>query len=151
MQRTQAHTASGGVLGTRARVVEVRHHTTQARHAVDRSLVASGTPLFPVRAHELERLAGTYAVAHGVRVLSVVGPRIFWVGPSISARLLVHLQGRGTRYAIRPGQRLDFTGVVTRNPIRAAVAWGLTWSEGRGLLRAEQLHVEVFGPRIRFR
>lgn len=146
-----ARAAHGGVLAAHTTAERARPAATKTISHSDRSLVAGGQALFPVHATALRRLGGRHAVAHAVRVVSVVGPRIFWVGPSASTRLLVHMQGRGARYAIRPGQRLDFTGVVTRNPPRAAAAWGLTFSEGRGLLRAQRMHLEVFGPRIRFR
>jgi hypothetical protein len=145
------------VLGTRAAITAAPTTTTTTERRVatarraDRSLVSAGRPLFPIRVGELRRLAGRYAVARSVRVLDVVGPRIFWVGDPGGSRLLVHLQGRGTRYAIRRGQRLAFTAVVTRNRARSAPAWGLTFREGRGLLRAQGMHLEVFGPRIRFR
>jgi hypothetical protein len=149
--------ATHGVLGTRAAITtqsQTRAQTRERRpattHRSDRSLVSAGRPLLPVDVHELRSLAGRYAVANGVRVLDVVGPRIFWIGNG-GSRVLVHLQGRGTRYAIRPGQRLDFTAVVTRNAPRAAPAWGLTFREGRGRLRAQGMHLEVYGPRIRFR
>jgi hypothetical protein len=82
-------------------------------------------------------------------VTSVVGDRIFWIVRN-GTPLLVHLQGPGTRYAIRRGQQLTFTGVVTRNAPHSAADWGLSWSEGRGRFRAQQVHLEVFGPRIRF-
>jgi hypothetical protein len=83
-------------------------------------------------------------------VADVVGDRVFWVGREGRDRVLVHLQGSGTRWAVRRGQRLSFTGVVTRNPARAAGEWGIAWSEGRGRLNAQRYHLEVFGPRIDF-
>lgn len=137
VQRVPTH----AVLGT---------HATVTKKHVDRSLLSGGQPLFPARAATLRALSGRYAVARGVRVLGVVGPRIFWVGDSTRSQILVHLQGRGTRYAIRTGQRLAFTAVVTRNAAGSASAWGLTFDEGLGRLRAQGMHLEVYGPRIRF-
>jgi hypothetical protein len=116
----------------------------------DRSLMAAGQPLLPVSATALRALVGRYADARSVRVADVVGDRVFWVGRGRHDGVLVHLQGSGTRWAVRRGQRLTFTGLVTKNPARAAGAWGLTWMEGRGRLAAEHYHLEVFGPRIRF-
>jgi hypothetical protein len=116
----------------------------------DRTLTAAGRPLLPASAAGLGALVGRYAHARSVRVAEIVGDRVFWVGRGRHDRVLVHLQGAGTRWAVRRGQRLSFTGVVTKNPARAAGAWGLTWSEGRGQLAAQRYHLEVFGPRIRF-
>lgn len=143
----ERRTATGAVLGTQATVAA----TPTRRVAADRSLVAAGQPLLPMNASELRSLAGRHVVARGARVLDVVGPRIFWVGSGARDRLLVHLQGPGTRYAIRTGQRLDFTGVLTRNARGSALAWGLTFAEGRGRFQAAGMHGEVFGPHIRFR
>jgi hypothetical protein len=141
--------AQHGVLGTHAAVTVPR--TPATTHRTDHSLVVHGQPLFPVQVAALHRLAGRYATASGVRVLAVVGDRIFWIGSRDGSQLLVHLQGPGTRYAIRTGQRLAFTSVVTRNAPRSATAWGLTYVEGLGRLRAQGMHLEVYGPRIRFR
>jgi hypothetical protein len=116
----------------------------------DRSLTAAGRPLLTASVAGLRSLVGRYAHARSVRVADVVGDRVFWVGHGKDDRVLVHLQGSGTRWAVRRGQRLTFTGVVTKNPARAAGRWGISWSEGRGRLAAQRYHLEVFGPRIRF-
>ena len=100
-------------------------------------------------ARALSTLAGHSVAVRNARVTSVVGDRIFWIVRN-GTRLLVHLQGPGTRYAIRRGQQLTFSGVVTRNAPHSADDWGLSWPEGRGRFRAQQVHLEVFGPRIRF-
>jgi hypothetical protein len=84
-------------------------------------------------------------------VLDVVGRRIFWVGTDGRERLLVHLQGYGTRWQIHPPQHLTFTGIVTENRPGSAAGWGLTLREGAGLFRSQGYHLEVYGPRIRFR
>jgi hypothetical protein len=103
----------------------------------------------PRRAHtELE--VGMRAAEHSVRVLDVAGDRIFWIGTDKATRRLVHLQGAGTRWGIRRGQRLTFTAVVARNRPGAAARWGLTRREGRDQLDRQGTHFEVFGPRIRF-
>jgi hypothetical protein len=93
---------------------------------------------------------GATAAEHAVRVLDVVGPRIFWVGRSPAERTLVHLQGPGTRWAIRPGQRLTFTATVADNDVARAAAWGLTRREGRDHFSRQDVHFEVFGPKIVF-
>jgi hypothetical protein len=120
-------TTTAAVLGTRA----TRTVATQPRPQHVRALAP-----------------GKRAAEHAVRVLAVVGPRIFWVRTGKSSAL-VHLQGPGTRWSIRPGQRLTFTGVVARNR-DTAVAWGLTRREGRDRFDRQGTHLEVFGPRIRF-
>ena len=143
--RSGGPTSTGRVLGTRAVV-------THASHVVeDRTLVAGGHSLLPLRGGSLETLVGRHATARGVRVLGVVGDRIFWVGTAGRSQLLVHLQGRGTRYAIRTGQRLAFTGTLARNAGGSASAWGLDPSEGRVRFVRAGVHIEVYGPRIKFR
>jgi hypothetical protein len=119
------------------------------RTAASRTLVAAGAALFPVPS-DLAPLVGRSARAHRVPVLDVVGPRIFWVGPSRRDRVLVHLQGAGTRWAIRPGQLLSFRSIVTANRKGAALAWGLTLREGARQLKRQGHHLEVFGPGIVF-
>ena len=119
------------------------------RTASSRTLVAAGRALFPLPA-DLGSLVGRSARAQRVPVLDVVGPRIFWVGTSRRDRLLVHLQGRGTRWAIRPGQLLSFRSIVTTNRKGAARAWGLTVREGGRQLKRQGQHLEVFGPGIVF-
>jgi hypothetical protein len=153
-----ASTRTAAVLGARAAVTRTTSvaATTSARttdrpaRRSDRSLTAAGRPLLPASAAGLRSLVGRYAHARSVRVAEVVGDRVFWIGRGTQDRVLVHLQGSGTRWAVRRGQRLSFTGVVTKNPARAVGAWGITWSEGRGQLVAQRYHLEVFGPRIRF-
>jgi hypothetical protein len=119
------------------------------KRSTSRTLVAGGTALFPVPG-DLASLVGHSARANRVRVVDVVGPRIFWVGPSRSDRMLVHLQGHGTRWAIRPGQLLSFTSIVTANRKGSTLAWGLTLREGARQFKRQGHHLEVFGPRIVF-
>jgi hypothetical protein len=94
--------------------------------------------------------AGSRAPEHAVRVLAVVGPEIFWVGQSKAHRTLVHLQGPGTRWGIRTGQRLTFVATVARNDAAVAARWGLARVEGRDQFARQATHFEVYGPRIRF-
>jgi hypothetical protein len=132
------HRQTHSVLGTQATLT-------------DRATTAMTTTVKKAAPRRLDAVAGRYFVVQNVRVLDVVGDRIFWIAPSAGKQMLVHLQGRGTRYAIRRGQRLSFRGLVTRNAPRSAEYWGLSFAEGRGRFRAQGVHLEVFGPRIRFR
>lgn len=93
---------------------------------------------------------GVFAAEHSVRVLDVVGSRIFWVGRDRGHSTLVHLQGNGTRWSIRPGERITFTATVARNHAGVARAWGLTRREGLDRFDRRGIHFEVYGPGIRF-
>jgi hypothetical protein len=137
-ERSAAPAATGGVLGTEATLTQAA--TTAATTTTARGRAAAWPGLEP----------GTTAAEHSVGVLEVVGPRIFWVGRSRSARTLVHLQGPGTRWAIRTGQRLTFTATVAKNDVDRAAAWGLTRREGRDQFSRQDVHFEVFGPKIVF-
>jgi hypothetical protein len=136
--RHAVHTSAGGVLGAHT-TLAVPARSRPVRHAVHRAAE---------RSTQLQ--AGSRAAEHSVRVLAVVGPEIFWVGQSKARRTLVHLQGRGTRWGIRPGQRLTFVATVARNQAAAAARWGLTRVEGRDQFAHQATHFEVYGPRVRF-
>lgn len=112
-------------------------------------LRARGFALLGLPAAELPRFVGARVTAKATRVDAVVGDDIFWVGKG-SRRLLVHLQGPGTRFAVRRGQRLTFPAVLTRTRPRAAPRWGLTAPEGRRQFDRQGHHLEVYGPNIRF-
>jgi hypothetical protein len=127
----------------------VSHAARAAFLSADAVLVAAGTALLPVPA-TLARLDGRVARARSVSVREVVGPSIFWVGTSARDRLLVHLQGGDAAHRIVTGQRLDFTGVVARNPADLGAAWGLTRAEGSAQVTAQGRHLEVYAPRVRF-
>jgi hypothetical protein len=142
---TTAETTAATTRSTTTAVLAAKTERT----ASSRTLVAAGRALFPLPA-DLGSLVGRSARAQRVPVLDVVGPRIFWVGTSRRDRLLVHLQGRGTRWAIRPGQLLSFRSIVTTNRKGAARAWGLTVREGGRQLKRQGHHLEVFGPGIVF-
>lgn len=128
---TEPARTANGVLGTT--------HTTRAPVKNGVTPAVRSTGLAP----------GRRAAEHSVRVLAVVGPRIFWIGTR-SRRTLVHLQGPGTRWSIRPGQRLTFIAAVTKNNARVAAAWGLSRREGRDAFSHQPTHFEVYGLRIRF-
>jgi hypothetical protein len=96
----------------------------------------------------LQSVVGKPFHARRVRVLDVVGRRIFWVQTAPDGRLLVHLQGpRGPR-RIQRGQRLTFTAVYARNRPGAASAWGLAPAEGRAAFVRRRVHLEVYRPRV---
>jgi hypothetical protein len=132
---------STGVLGTQATRTSAAHAHHPRVHALPRAASRATVTL----------AVGARAAEHSVRVLDVVGPEIFWIGKDTSQRTLVHLQGPGTRWGIRPGQRLTFTAVVARNRPAVAARWGLTRREGRDQFSRQAVHLEVYGPRIRFR
>jgi hypothetical protein len=97
-------------------------------------------------------LRGKYVRGRHVRVQSVVGHSVFWVGSTTGRRVLVHLyQDRKARQRIHAGQRLSFIGLVARNPAGAAAVWGVAGDEGASLLGRQGAHLEVVGPTIRFR
>jgi hypothetical protein len=135
---------SGERGGTRS-VLGVQHVSTRAAAEetaapAPTTTAAASTGLRP----------GSHAAEHSVRILEVVGTRIFWVGRDRAHSVLVHLQGPGTRWAVRPGQRVTFTATVARNRPGDAAAWGLTRAEGRDRYDRRGTHFEVYGLRIRF-
>jgi hypothetical protein len=87
--------------------------------------------------------------ARSVRVLALVGRRVFWIG-NRQARLLVHYHGRGTRWQLRVGQRLSFDAMLVRNRANIARALGIARGEGTVLLLRQGRHIEVDGMAIRF-
>jgi hypothetical protein len=130
-----AQARASGVLGARTVVAKPK---LKPKHVVAKA--KPGPALTP----------GTRAAEHSVRVLSVVGQRIFWVGRNKEHRTLVHVQGVGTRRLVLPGQRVTFVATVSPNNVRRASAWGLTRREGRDQFRHQRVHFEVYGPRMRF-
>jgi hypothetical protein len=149
-----APATTAGVLGTQATKTTADPAPTTAAAppaAKPSALMAGTTSLLPVPDGGLDGYVGHRVNARSVRVLDVVGRRIFWVGTDGRERLLVHLQGYGTRWQIHPPQHLTFTGIVTENRPGSAAGWGLTLREGAGLFRSQGYHLEVYGPRIRFR
>ena len=97
----------------------------------------------------LADFVGARVVARDARVGEVVGNRIFWIGTG-DERLLVHLQGPGTRWAVRQGQLVSFTGILTPTKPGEAEAWGLDPDQGRAEQRRQGHHLEVWGPNMRF-
>lgn len=153
---TVARTApTAEVLGTQTSVTApAATRTTAARVVLPRAtgrtpLRSRGFALLVTPASELPRFVGARVTGRVTRVDAVVGDDIFWVGKG-SRRLLVHLQGPGTRFAVRRGQRLSFAGVVARTRPGAAARWGLSWAEGRRQLERQGHNLEVYGPNIRF-
>ena len=109
----------------------------------DTSLTGPGGPVLPV-AGALASLAGSLVQAHGVRVLAVPADEGFWVGDGPSHRVWVQLRTRAeSAEAIRPGQRLSFTGVVVRHDRGFVRRLGLSHAEGALELSRQAAHVEV--------
>jgi RNA polymerase sigma factor (sigma-70 family) len=109
----------------------------------DTSLTGPHGPVLPV-AMALAGLAGRLVQARGVRVLAVPADEGFWVGDGPGHRVWVQLQTRGeSPERIRPGQRLTFTGVVTRNDPGFVRRVGLSDADGARELTRQGAHVEV--------
>jgi hypothetical protein len=113
------------------------------------ALRARGTALLDVPYASLADLVGSRVRAGEARVGAVVGDDVFWVGRG-SDRILVHLQGDSTLYAVRRGQRVTFSGVLSATRPGAAAQWGVTLAEGRRQLERQGHHIEVYGPDMRF-
>jgi len=85
-------------------------------------------------------LAGRLVQARGVGVLAVAADKGFWVGDGPGHHVCVQLRTRGESVeAIRPGQRLSFTGVVVRRDRGFLRRVGLSDAEG-ALELSRQLH-----------
>ena len=140
---------TAAVLGTQASETTSAAVAALAPATASTPLRARGRALLPVPDARLGELLGARARGRVVRVDEVVGNRVFWVGTR-AERMLVHLQGPGTRWAVRRGQRVSFTGVVTRTPRRAPERWGVDPEEGRQRLVRQGHHLEVWGPDMRF-
>lgn len=144
---------TGEVLGAQKTRVQAAPRASAApsvpRATSTTQLRARGRAILRARDVQLAQFAGARVTGASTRVDAVVGPEIFWIGRG-SRRLLVHLQGPGTRYAVRRGQRLTFPAVVARTRPGAARAWGLSVPEGRRELARQGHHLEVYGPDIRF-
>ena len=116
------------------------------------ALARDGTPLVPVPSRSrLAEFRGSYVEARGIRVQSVVGPSVFWVGGPRQNRMLVHLARDGAaRRPIRRGDRLSFAATLARTPPDAARRWGVTPAEGAFVVGFHGHHLEVEPSKIRF-
>lgn len=95
---------------------------------------------------DLTRRTGKRVVARSVRVLSVPADEGFWIGTgSGSDRIWVQLTGPPPEspYTVRPGDRVSFTGRITRNRSGFARAVGVTKAEGAATLTAQRRHLSV--------
>ena len=106
---------------------------------------ANDTPLLPVPpALRLHRLIGQRVIAQDVPVQSAVSHPGFWVGTSSGERLYVHIADpEHVSHAVRPDQRLRFTGRLVANAPAFAKLDGVTPAEGAALLTAEGVHIVV--------
>jgi RNA polymerase sigma factor (sigma-70 family) len=100
-------------------------------------------PVLPSAAR-LADLSGSTVRARDVRVLAVPADEGFWVGEGPGRRVWVQLRSTGeSRIAVRPGQRLEFTGRVVRNDTGFVRRAGVTDAEGAGERARQGAHVEV--------
>lgn len=92
----------------------------------------------------LARFVGKPVSGRAVKVVSVVGDEVFWVGSSNSDRVLVHLKTSGeSPPKVRAGDRASFTGALAKNAAGAAGSYGVTEREGAALLKRQGVHVET--------
>lgn len=92
----------------------------------------------------LRTQVGQAVRADGVKVLSVVGDEVFWVGSGGQQRVLVHLATTGeSAPKVRAGDRASFTGTLRANAAGAAGAYGVTKAEDSTLLEQQGVHVEA--------
>lgn len=147
-----APAATGAVLGVETTARAAPRAVPESRQKARRQAPATVTPRTVLALAESPQRArlGVRVRARRIPVLDVVGRNVFWVGRNRAERVLVHLQGRGTRWAIRKGQRLTFKGVVSANRKGSTLAWGLTPREGGRQYKRQGRHLEVYGPSIRF-
>jgi hypothetical protein len=87
---------------------------------------------------------GRAARGEDVRVQSVVGDEVFWVGASEQERVLVHLViGGESPPRVKVGQRAGFTGRLLTLPDGAPGIWGVEDSEGAAQVAEQGVHVQV--------
>jgi hypothetical protein len=109
------------------------------------TLTSSSSSLLGLTPTGVARFVGKPAAAHEVKVVSVVGDEVFWVGSSKSDRVLVHLRTSGSESPpkVRAGDRASFTGAVAKNAAGAAGTYGVTEREGAALLKRQGVHIET--------
>jgi hypothetical protein len=92
----------------------------------------------------LDSVAGGRARGEGVRVQSVVGDEVFWVGTSEQERVLVHLViGGESPPQVKADQRVSFTGRLLTLPDGAPGIWGVEDAEGAAQVTEQAVHIEV--------
>lgn len=126
-----------------------------AAGAGDATLTADGAPLLPVALAagpngELTPQTGKTATARGVLVQSVPADEGFWAGTSDTDRVWVQLSGTGeSGYVVQQGDRVDFTGQVTRHDPDFADGVGVDAAEGADQLEQQGAHIEVVKSDLR--
>jgi hypothetical protein len=76
----------------------------------------------------------------------------FWVGPGAAQRVWVQFVGQGeSPVEVRPGQRVDFVGLMVPNGPGLGDAARLDAVEGAAQLERQGHHVEVGATAIRVR
>lgn len=113
------------------------------------TLTADGASLLPVAAAsspsgDLTAQAGKAVTAQGVLVQSVPADEGFWVGDSATDRVWVQLNGSGeSGYAVKQGDRVDFTGTMTAQDPAFAGQIGVDAAEGADQLTTQAEHIQV--------
>ena len=75
---------------------------------------------------------------------SVPADEGFWVGTSENTRIWVQLVGnQESPYTLRDGDRVSFTGTITKNNANFIKDSGLSSAEGADLLRGQGVHLQV--------
>jgi hypothetical protein len=104
-------------------------------------LTSGSTNLLGRTPTALAGFVGRPAAGRAVKVVSVVGDEVFWVGSSSADRVLVHLRTSGeSPPKVRAGDHATFTGTLAKN---AAGTYGVTEREGAALLKRQGVHVET--------
>lgn len=109
------------------------------------NLLLGGRPFpLPATGAGLRAQTGRPVRANGVKVLSVVGDEVFWVGSGGERRILVRLLTAGeSAPKVRAGDKASFTGTLRANGAGAAGAYGVTRAEDSALLTRQGAHVEA--------
>jgi len=110
------------------------------------AVTAAGANLLgTANAENLSANDGGEAVARSVQVQSVPADEGFWVGSSEQDRLWVQLTGtRGeSDYKVEQGDKVDFTGKVTRAAAGFAAKAGLSAAEGADQLTDQKFYISV--------
>ena len=107
-------------------------------------LTSRSTNLLGRSPSTLARFVGKPVSGRAVKVVSVVGDEVFWVGSSKTDRVLVHLRTTGeSPPKVRAGDHATFTGALAKNAAGAAGSYGVTEREGAALLKRQGVHVET--------